>query len=204
MEDNDHNPVQVAGGSYMVCTGTGTGTNQDVRFRTDGVFNLFAASGMHSMTRGTSNTMVISETLVGLSGGQRLEGNRDDVLSGKMYQRYIGEFRSGTLPVHTDTAPNVGAIGANPVMANMISPGRWTIRRANCWLAGSAIDTSFNAYQLPNARYPDVHARNMVGIFTARSNHPSGVNVTFGDGCTRFVSDSVAEEVWREFSRREF
>jgi prepilin-type processing-associated H-X9-DG protein len=43
----------------------------------------------------------------------------------------------------------------------------------------------------------------MVGIFTARSNHPGGVNVTFGDGSTRFVSNSVAEDVWRESSRRE-
>jgi prepilin-type processing-associated H-X9-DG protein len=149
--------------------------------------------------------MVFSETLVGQSGGARFDNsNRDDVLSGRMYQRYIGEFRSGALPEHTDTAPNVGAIGANPVMANIINPGRWTTRRANCWLAGSAIDISFNAYQLPNARYLDVHARNMVGIFTARSNHSGGVNVTFGDGSVRFVTGTVDVNVWRESSRREW
>jgi len=205
MEDADHNPVQVSGGSYMVCTGSGTGTNPDVRFRTDGVFNAFAANGMQSMTRGTSNTMVLSETLVGLAGGQRLVGNRDDVLTGNLYRRYIGEFRSGSLPALTDTTPNVAVIGTNPDMATItFSSERWSARRANCWLAGSAIDTSFNAYQLPNARFPDVHARNMVGIFSARSHHPGGVNVTFGDGSMRFISNTVAEDVWRESSRKRY
>jgi prepilin-type processing-associated H-X9-DG protein len=156
------------------------------------------------MTRGTSNTMVFSETLVGLSGGGRLVGDRDTVLPGNMYRRYIGEFRSGSLPANSDTAPNIAAIGANPNMEEITrSSERWTVRRANIWLAGSAIDASYNAYQLPNARYPDVHARNMVGIFTARSNHPGGVNVTFGDGSTRFINNAIAEEIWRGHSRRE-
>ena len=52
---------ETAGGNYMVCSGTGTGGNRDVRFRTDGVFNCFATNGFMSITRGTSNTMIFSE-----------------------------------------------------------------------------------------------------------------------------------------------
>jgi len=43
----------------------------------------------------------------------------------------------------------------------------------------------------------------MVGILSAQSNHPGDVNVTFGDGSVRFVSDTIAEEVWRESSKKD-
>jgi prepilin-type processing-associated H-X9-DG protein len=211
-EENPSEHIQgyeAAGGNYMVCTGSGMGGNRDVRFRTDGVFNSFDANGMHSMTRGTSNTMVLSETLVG-QGARWDNLTRDQALSGAMHQRSIGEVRADPRPQPGDTAPYLGhlahADGSDPDMAihfaNNPNVNRWSSRRANCWLAGSAIDSSFNAFQLPNARYADVHARAMVGIFTARSNHPGGVNVTFGDGSTRFTSDNVSIDVWRESSRR--
>jgi len=193
---------EVTGGNYMVCTGSGTGTNYDARFPTDGTFNCFETHGLECLLNGTSNTMVFSETLVGASGGD-LHGNRDSVLSGKMYQRYLGEFDDGG-PMLEDTVPGFPAIGSNPNMHTDFSaePDEWIGRRANCWLVGSAVDTSYNAYQLPNARYPDVHAAGM-GILTARSNHSGGVNVTFGDGSTRLMSDTVAEGVWRGHSTKE-
>ena len=199
--------VPVSGGNYMVCTGSGTGANYDVRFRTDGAFNCFATLGLHSLTNGTSNTMVLSETLVGSSSGN-LSGSRDTVLSGKMYQRYIGRITGSQQPTNTDAVPyTAGIIGTNPDMntAFVASPTQWRGRRANCWFAGSAVDTSYNAYQLPNAKYPDIVYADalMVGILSARSNHQGGVNVTFGDGSTRFISDTVAEDVWRGYSRRE-
>jgi prepilin-type N-terminal cleavage/methylation domain-containing protein/prepilin-type processing-associated H-X9-DG protein len=193
---------QVTGGNYVVCTGSGTGTNYDVRFRTDGTFHCYDEQGLHSLTRGTSNTMVFSEALVGASGGD-LHGNRDSVLSGKMYQRYLGELDDNG-PELTDTEPGFPALGINPNMntAFATEPDEWIGRRANCWIAGSAVDTSYNAYQTPNARYPDVHA-NGIGILSARSSHPGGINVAFGDGSVRFVGDTVVAEVWREYSMRE-
>jgi prepilin-type processing-associated H-X9-DG protein len=192
----------VTGGSYVVCTGSGTGTNYDVRFRTDGTFNCFETIGLSSMRRGTSNTMVFSETLVG-SSGDALSGSRDSVLSGNMYQRYIGEFDENG-PGEMDKEPGFDAISPDPNMntAFATEPDEWIGRRANCWLVGTAIDTSYNAYQLPNAKYPDVHAGG-IGILSARSNHTGGVNVTFGDGSTRFTSDSTAEDVWRASSKKE-
>jgi len=197
---------EVTGGNYVVCTGSGTGTNYDVRFRTDGTFHCFGEEGLRSLLRGTSNTMVLSETLVGASGGTLL-GSRSSVLSGKMYQRYLGEFDEHDDDTHDhdhdDGEPGLEKIGINPDM-NMdfaSEPEEWTNRRANCWIAGSAVDTSYNAYQTPNARYPDVHTSG-IGILSARSNHPGGVNVTFGDGSVRFVSDSITEKVWRESSKR--
>ena len=192
---------QVTGGNYVVCSGSGTGTNYDVRFRTDGTFNCFETLGLASMTDGTSNTMVFSETLVGASGGV-LSGSRDSVLNGKMYQRYLGEFDDDG-PNETDTTPGFVAIGTDPNMNTDFAnePDEWIGRRANCWLVGTAIDTSYNAYQLPNARYPDIHAGG-IGILSARSNHPGGANTTFGDGSTQFVSETLSLDAWRAWSTR--
>ena len=191
----------VAGGNYVVCTGSGTGTYYDVRFPTDGAFNCFETLCLACLTSGTSNTMVFSETLVGESAGA-LSGSRDVVLSGKMYQRYIGEFDDDG-PDDGDTVPWDG-LGINPDMNAdfATAPDEWLGRRANCWIAGSAIDSSYNAYQSPNAKYPDVHAAG-IGILSARSNHPGGVNVTFGDASTRFVSGNQSSDIWRSWSKRD-
>jgi hypothetical protein len=34
-------------------------------------------------------------------------------------------------------------------------------------------------------------------FFSARSNHTGGVNATLGDGSVRFISDTIARNVWR-------
>ena len=190
----------VTGGNYVVCTGSGTGTNYDVRFRTDGVFHCFSWEGLASMTDGTSNTMVLSETLVGGSGPE-LSGSRDLVLNGKMFQRYLGELDSGG-PEDSDANPGFAAIVSNTDM-NQLSqmPDEWLGRRANCWMLGTAVDTSYNAYQTPNAKYPDVIAGS-IGILTARSNHTGGVNTVFGDGSVRFTGDSIDLNVWRAQSTK--
>ena len=191
---------EVTGGNYMVCTGSGRDTQYDVRFQTDGVFNCFRWVGLAGMSDGTSNTMVLSETLVGASGGE-LDGNRDAVLTGKMYQRYLGELDDDG-PTDSDTTPGFAAIPPNSDMNALSStPEEWFGRRANCWMVGTAVDTSYNAYQTPNARYPDVHAGGL-GIFTARSNHPGDANVTFGDGSVHFISDSVSRDLWQALATR--
>jgi prepilin-type N-terminal cleavage/methylation domain-containing protein len=193
---------QVTGGNYVVCTGSGTGTNYDVRFPTDGAFNCFETLGLESLTSGTSNTMVFSETLVGASDGA-LSGERDAIFTGTMHQRYLGEFDDEG-PGDMDTIPGFAALGNAPnVQTDFASePDEWLGRRANCWMVGTAVDTSYNAHQLPNAKYPDVQAGG-IGILTARSHHPLGVNVTFGDGSTRFVSDNQSIDIWRAWSKRD-
>ena len=104
--------------------------------------------------------------------------------------------------IHSETGryPVPLSVSMHADFAN--EPDEWLGRRANCWIAGSAVDTSYNAYQLPNAKYPDIQAGG-IGILTARSNHPGGVNVTFGDGSVRFIGDTVSEEIWRGYSKKD-
>ena len=191
------------GTNYMFCTGSGTETNYDVRFRTDGAFHCYNEEGLHSLTRGTSNTMVLSETLVGTHGSPMM-GSWRIVLPDKiMVQRYCGEVEEGC-PNDFDKVPGFAAIPPNPNMESDFDdePEEWLGCRANSWLFGRAVDTSYNAYLLPNSKYPDVQSHG-IGILSARSAHSGGVNAAFGDGSVRFISETITEAVWREYSMKE-
>ncbi|MDR0520372.1 MAG: DUF1559 domain-containing protein [Planctomycetaceae bacterium] len=210
-EHGDHED-EVTGSNYVFCTGSGTGLNYDVRFPTDGAFYCYrtltgtdyaAAPGLDSLTDGTSNTMVLSETLVGAQG-DALDGNWREILPGKMVHRYTGEFDEGCPQDHA-AERGFPAFGAgNPDVAAWFSdePQEWTGCRANCWLVGRAADTAYNAYLLPNTLLPDIHTDG-IGYLSARSSHNGGVNTGFGDGSVRFISNTVSEEVWRAASTKE-
>jgi prepilin-type processing-associated H-X9-DG protein len=76
------------------------------------------------------------------------------------------------------------------------------------WLFGGWVQTAYNHILTPNSPIPDCaydseqfpnggHA-----AMTARSHHPGGVNVVFGDAHVEFVSQQVDLGVWREMSTR--
>jgi prepilin-type N-terminal cleavage/methylation domain-containing protein/prepilin-type processing-associated H-X9-DG protein len=59
--------------------------------------------------------------------------------------------------------------------------------------------------QAPNGRVPDCLDLGVVtalGMATARSWHPGGVNVLMGDGSCRWVGSSIDQAVWRGFGTR--
>jgi len=57
--------VIVAGGNYFACSGSGTGTFYDVRYPTDGLFYFGGNLGLRDIIDGSSNTMVMAESLLG-------------------------------------------------------------------------------------------------------------------------------------------
>ena len=57
----------------------------------------------------------------------------------------------------------------------------------------------------PNGNIPDCiggGARTAIGMATARSRHPGGVNVLMGDGSLRFIMETIAKDVWPGFGTR--
>jgi prepilin-type N-terminal cleavage/methylation domain-containing protein/prepilin-type processing-associated H-X9-DG protein len=205
LHSHDTHGHEATGGNYVVCTGSGTDTNYDVRFATDGAFNYKETIGWEGLTDGTSNTMVFSETLVGSSAGE-LSGSWRDILSRRganSVHRYLGEFDDDG-PSDDDTEAGFEAIPLNPDMATAFDtePDEWLGSRANCWMVGRACDTSYNAYLQPNSQYPDVTAGG-IGILSARSDHPGGVNSAFGDGSVHFMTDGLSLDVWRGFAAKD-
>src|SRR5690606_5621542 len=53
--------ARFAGTNYVVCTGSGAGTNYDTRAPTDGTFWMGSACKFRDLTDGSSNTLVFSE-----------------------------------------------------------------------------------------------------------------------------------------------
>lgn len=180
----------LAGGNYMVCGGSGTGTNYDLRYASDGMFYYGSARGFREMTDGSSNTLVMGESLLGpretLTGP--LPQTRDA-------QRLIGTFSA---------SPNSGTAGlsgiVNPDLASLAaSCATWTGNRGFGWIVGKPQSSTFSAYLAPNSPVPNMNSMG-IGFYGARSNHPGGVNVALGDGSVRFVGDTVNLEAWRSLS----
>jgi len=67
------------------------------------------------------------------------------------------------------------------------------------WFFASTRFTLYTHDLPPNHRVPDCAYSGVsppLGIFTARSFHPSGVNVLFMDGGVRFLSNDVERTIW--------
>jgi len=71
------------------------------------------------------------------------------------------------------------------------------------WFYGDFECAAYNHAQEPNGRIPDaLEDYSWVGIATARSLHPGGVNGLMADGSVRFFQDSIARRVWRGLGTR--
>ncbi len=72
------------------------------------------------------------------------------------------------------------------------------------WFWSDRYLTYYTHAQSPNGHIPDCMNQypSIEAMSTARSGHPRGVNVLFGDGSTRFVSDSIDRHTWRSLGTR--
>lgn len=135
-----------------------------------------------SFRDGMSNTIAFSEKLV--SGPGTFDPRRDWI--------------------HTPSSPQVSAQGWLNVCAS-IRPARLDpTDSGNWWLFFGTRFTAFTTSAPPNSRIPDcgTPSGNGTGLFTARSNHPGGVNAAMADGSVRWFTNSIDPEVWRALGTR--
>lgn len=171
----------------------------------NGAFTLGWALTEAHFVDGLSKTAFFSERTKGsgLDMATRLP-TRDDIV---------------TMPSRTDGLIAVDFIfrdclGYKPVIStfNFNSTGRWLQGSdfGNGWHMAAYSGTLYNHVATPNwagydcgnfsaiADTPGEHA-----LISARSRHPGGVNVLFGDGNVTFVSDNVDLMVWRGMGTRD-
>lgn len=179
--------TNIVGTNYVVCTGTGTGRFYDPSFPTDGVFWIRSRTGFRNLTDGSSNTLLMSEALMGTGYDTIGPAPKDPVRQMANISKLVktDKVNGGTIPPMTDSL--------------CASPPVWTGERDMAWIYGLASSTTFSTYVTPNSPLPNCTAHG-TGRFKAASRHSGGVNVLLGDGSVRFVSDSIALDTWRALS----
>ena len=194
-----------AGTNYVVNLGSGIGgagtavpNGLDPRFPTDGMFHYGPGLRVGDILDGSSNTMFMSQCLLGL----------DQTFNKLFNQLTQEEARRQTASV-AGRGLFTGAGGTNPGYGPSPSIGpmdhatvtNWRGTRGGSWIWGNATVNGFTAAQTPNAPTPDATAHGM-GFLNARSNFPGGVSVCFGDGSIRFISDQIRLTTWRAMATR--
>lgn len=187
-----------AGGNYVVCTGSGVDKNYDSRSQTDGMFWRGSATKFCDLTDGASNTLMLSEALLGA-------GTNSSVAPPEVphpFYRYMATYAGGPGSMNGSGQGFNGAPGDNPNLSTAVaSASSWTAVRCSSWIHGKDADTAFNTYPPPNSPVSDV-VRNNWGFLGARSLHTGGVNATLGDGSVRFINQNIDLGLWRGLATR--
>jgi prepilin-type N-terminal cleavage/methylation domain-containing protein/prepilin-type processing-associated H-X9-DG protein len=182
-----------AGGNYVVCTGTGTGVAYDIRYATDGLFYYDSACEFRDIKDGASNTLLMSESLLGSL--EDTTGAPSDPL------RQVGWPGGGYNTFNTGAAGFVGI--SDPNLAVTASGcTTWQGSRCQAWIIGRPLFTAMSTYMPPNTPTPDIAGKQHMGFFAARSLHTGGVNALFADGSVHFITNDISLEIWRALSTR--
>jgi prepilin-type N-terminal cleavage/methylation domain-containing protein/prepilin-type processing-associated H-X9-DG protein len=198
--------------NYMVSYGSGTGTNYDLRSRTDGLVFQNSRVGFKDITDGASNTVFASEAI-------RSVGDDFTMAAGtlpKYPYQYTLNGSSGVSSAQNPT-PGLKATGgiwtsfvdANGMISNpVLDPGWQTFTswrggsspalrgRGVSWAFSGAINSLTNGYNPPNSRIPDL-VTHMTGFFGPRSFHPGGATVGLADGSVQFLTNTIDPAVQR-------
>jgi prepilin-type N-terminal cleavage/methylation domain-containing protein/prepilin-type processing-associated H-X9-DG protein len=168
-----------------------------------GVDSNLAYFGMESVTDGSSNTAVFSEKLMGVSIPNATVTVNDRVNAVRTAFPIQGDwtqYNSGNVQLALSYLQNCnglpGTQAANPdsTWGNGFS---WAL--ANPWnylLNGYNHNNTPNKLSCLNTADQGGEWGGVVGLITATSAHPGGVNVGLADGSVKFVKDSIAVQTW--------
>jgi prepilin-type N-terminal cleavage/methylation domain-containing protein len=185
-------------GSGLAGAGASSPNGYDTRFPTDGMFFYGPGLRFADVTDGTSNTLVLSQCLLGLNA--TLTKPYADLSADERRRQTASLSGKGLFTGPTGANPGYGA--SAPIGATEYQTATsWRGNRGGSWIWGNASVNGFTAALTPNSPEPDSTAHGL-GFLAARSNFTGGVNVCLGDGSVRFVRDSIALPNWRALATR--
>lgn len=165
--------------NYAVCSGSGL-VNYGSLSDADGMFLSGRAMRFRDLLDGSSNTIAISERLLGRGNGS--EGHLDPRFD-------VWELSSSQAPTAARCESQSG--------------GSVYRLRGEKWIMGNYGNTLYNHFHRPNADAVDcMNITQRFGNLSARSLHPGGVNTALADGSVRFITDSIELSTWHALSTR--
>ena len=194
-----------AGTNYVVCLGSGRGgpggngpNGMDTRFPSDGMFHYGPGVRPADVTDGTSNTLFLSQCLLGLN--KTITGPYAGLSADERRRQTAGVPGRGLYTGPAGANPGYGPSG--PIVdTDYLAVTSWRGTRGGSWVWGNATANGFTAALPPNARVPDATAHG-IGWLAARSNFAGGVNVGLTDGSVRFVRDAIPLPVWQALATK--
>jgi prepilin-type N-terminal cleavage/methylation domain-containing protein/prepilin-type processing-associated H-X9-DG protein len=166
--------------NYVGCIGSGN--NGGPRYRADGIIYINSRTRIADITDGTSNTALMSESLLGL-GGERALRTRPTAREVPLVYAWFPESKPMTAGLCEEEAT------------------RWWTDANSKWADGEVYCTLYDHGYPPNAPQWDCTSRSH-NWRAARSRHPGGVNLLLADGSVRFVSNGVDLATWHALGSR--
>lgn len=191
--------------NYAVCGGSGAGGGTP--FDTDGLFYVNSATTLGDVTDGSSNTMAISESLIGADTVRDGEGALNGASPERSY-KFVLSFAGPT---------DLTEFKCNGSMNFNSSAGTGNDPRGFAWASGEYRSATYNHYYPPNSQQYDCAASatsdptpppaqpilySAYGWRAARSSHPGGVSGSTADGACRFYNEGVDAVVWKALATR--
>jgi len=150
-------------------------------------------TAMRDVTDGLSNTLMMSEGLVG-------DDNNTNLMNGNSSEPRKGSSVSwNQFPSQSDL--NTFGAACEGITDHNGSNGQY-------WITGLPSQTIFNSLAPPNWRYPNCQtsgsgfASDRDGVYAPRSRHPGGVLVAVGDASARFIPETIDLATWQNFGGR--
>jgi prepilin-type N-terminal cleavage/methylation domain-containing protein/prepilin-type processing-associated H-X9-DG protein len=178
--------------------------------------NAGSTFGIESVTDGSSNTAMLSESLIG-------SGPASPVALSATLRQGTYQWEIPFLTAYWDQGPQGGATAftfmqaCKGLVGTALSKGVNTPANGNIWMASNAQSClmwdSYNHFMTPNSpscsripptNYP--YYTTGYGCFydamPPSSNHPGGINIAFADGSVRFIKNNVNYQVWWNLGTR--
>jgi prepilin-type N-terminal cleavage/methylation domain-containing protein len=180
--------------NYVACFGSGINRLSDASDdgvmdeRADGIFSSMRWRRFADCLDGASNTVAVSETLLGAGGVDPVATQRPDPQL----------FMALVVPLTQVTVANCDRdLPAVPAAIN-----RFVSTRGRVWAGQAYENTAYNHFFAPNAKRYDCFFWVAQGFKAARSRHAGGVHTLRLDGSVRFASDSIDRMIWRALATR--